>query len=205
MLGKLVDKKMLLKNLVILVFGLINFLSFKFDNLKNLFLFSYIIILFVQIMLYYKNIKYNIFHSNLKLNSISFVKVGMLFLLFFTFIVLLQNIYNTKLNLFSYIFVTPGHLVSWIIEIFLKPTIIFFYLFNFKQNLRFRQNLLISIFLAIILNSLLIFNFNLVLLKNFVNWILIWQIFLSVNIYFYNLSILYVIFQMCNTILSCIF
>lgn len=205
MLGKLIDKKMLLKNLVILTFVFINFLSFKFYNLKSLFLFSYIIILFVQIMLYYKNIKYNILHSNLKSNSISFVKVGMIFLLFFTFIILLQNIYKTKLNLFSYIFVTPGYLVSWIIEIFLKPTIMFFYLFNFKQNLRFRQNLLISIFLAIILNSLLIFDFNLLRLQIFVNWILIWQIFLSVNIYFYNLSILYVIFQMCNTILSCIF
>lgn len=188
---------MIKKNLVLGLFFVFNLFSSYYAYLNVFSVYFYTIILILQIILYYANLKYNFLKPNLKWNFISIFKTLMLILTFTIIISILKITSKQNVNLLTYVFKTTNYVTNFANDFILKPTIVYIYSYNLKQNQDWKYVLFYALMFSIVLNIDAFIHLSFHKINIMLNWIFIYFVIKSVNIYFYNYLYVWIIFCIC--------
>lgn len=188
---------MIKKNLVLGLFFVFNLFSSYYAYLNVFSVYFYTIILILQIILYYANLKYNFLKPNLKWNFISIFKTLMLILTFTIIISILKITSKQNVNLLTYVFKTTNYVTNFVNDFILKPTIVYIYSYNLKQNQDWKYVLFYALMFSIVLNIDAFIHLSFHKINIMLNWIFIYFVIKSVNIYFYNYLYVWIIFCIC--------
>lgn len=193
---------MIKKNTIIISFFICNTLSTLKDTYKIWFLLINIFLLLFQVFNYYKNIKSDLFDENIKLNKILVIKTLFLVLFFTAVIGGLKLLNHHDNNLLTYVFNTKYYLINYLNDFFIKPSIVFMYVFNFNNKLNVTQTILIALTFSFILNAHMLFDFNFLRFSIFENWVLYFIALLYANTYFYNRTFVWIWALLINLFLT---
>lgn len=188
---------MIKKNLVLGLFFVFNLFSSYYAYLNVFSVYFYTIILILQIILYYSNLKYNFLKPNLKWNFISIFKTLMLILTFTIIISILKITSKQNVNLLTYVFKTTNYVSNFANDFILKPTIVYIYSYNLKQNQDWKDVLFYALMFSTVLNIDAFIHLSFHKINIMLNWIFIYFVIKSVNIYFYNYLYVWIIFCIC--------
>lgn len=192
-------------NLIIFTFFLLNLLISKWQMLFYVSNYLYLLLLGISLFENREFLINNMRDKYIKFNSITLVKITMLVCVYFILIVLLQNIFRFRTNLLTAVFETPFNKITSINDYILKPTILFLYTYNVKQNLTFKMFLMWSFFLTTVINAKILLFFNIFNAINFLSWLIFLVVYLQINQLFYNKLLLWIIFWVCYMSLTYIF
>lgn len=190
---------MLKKNFIFGLFFITNIICIYNQTIKLYSPIFYFLILILQVFEYKQQIKGCFKKIKFKYSFISVFKTLMLMLLLLIVLRILKFTSHQSTNILGIVFNNQNFFINFINYYFLKPTIVFLFAFNFKQNLNQFKYILIALCFSVLLNADIIVDFSFHKLNLIFNWTFIYYVLLSINLYFYNYVYVWIVFVVCNS------
>ena len=181
------------------IFSFFNIIEYKYPDWKVVSFIVYIIISIWSTSYNVSQIKKMYNDENLIFNKISFIKIFITIIYFFTILFILRINFG-KENILGPIYNSYNYTYNLIEYVILKPLIVLnFYIFSSKHIVNWYTHIIMFVFMSIVLNLYVFAHFSISYYMNIPKWIIIFWLISYINKYFDSIYLILLIFFLCHT------